>query len=89
VTGDAAAVVTASSTGKFLTRQEGLAVHEIICKPRYLTIARGDPKEVLEQTRSLFDPDNTPQLKAPTPKPQQLVIESHGGKASDKSNKPS
>src|SRR5580658_1392903 len=56
VTGDAAAVVTASSTGKFLTRQEGLAVHEIICKPRYLTIARGDPKEVLEQTRSLFDP---------------------------------
>jgi hypothetical protein len=75
VTGDSAAVVTASSTGKFLARDEGLAIHEIICKPRNLTIARGNPHVAVEQSRSLFEQDPIPMLKAPMPKPQQLVIE--------------
>ena len=75
VTGDSAAVVTASTTGKFLTRDEGLAIHEIICKPRNLTIARGKPAVALEQSRSLFEQDNVPRLRAAAPKPQQVVIE--------------
>jgi hypothetical protein len=77
VTGDTAAIVTASSTVKFLTRDEGFAVHEIICKPRNLTIARGNPTVALEQSRSLFDEKSAPQLKAVAPKPKQLTIESH------------
>jgi hypothetical protein len=77
VTGDSAAVVTASTTGKFLTRNEGLAVHEIICKPRNLTIARGTPAIAVEQTKSLFEDDASLRLKAAQPKLQraQLTIE--------------
>jgi hypothetical protein len=75
VTGDSAAVITASTTGKFLTRDQGLAVHEIICKPRNLTIARGKPTAALEQSRSLFEEDNAPRLKAAAPRSKQLVID--------------
>jgi hypothetical protein len=75
VTGDSAAVITASTTGKFLTRDEGLAIHEIICKPRNLTIARGKPVVALEQSRSLFEQDSAPRLKAAAPRSQQVVIE--------------
>lgn len=91
VTGDSAAVLTASTTGKFLTRDEGLAIHEIICKPRNLTIARGQPAVAVEQSRSLFEQDKTPRLKTATPKPQPLEIEGkevvHGNKES-KQEKP-
>lgn len=75
VTGDSAAVMTASTTGKFLTRDDGLAVHEIICKPRNLTIARGKPAVALEQSRTLFEQDAAPRLKAAAPRTQHLVIE--------------
>jgi hypothetical protein len=37
--GDCAAVLTASTTAKFLTK-EGVSINEILCKPRTLTIAR-------------------------------------------------
>jgi len=40
--GDCAAVMTACMTKKFLT-SEGISIHEILCKPRNLTIAR--PKQ--------------------------------------------
>jgi hypothetical protein len=77
VTGDSAAIITASTTSKFLTREEGLVVNEILCKPRNLTIARGAPEVAAEQSKSLFEQDAAPRLKAaaPKPKPKQLVIE--------------
>ena len=70
VTGDSAAVVTASTTSKFLTREYGFAIQEIICKPRNLTIARGKPAEAIEQSRSLFEQQGSLTLKAETPKSQ-------------------
>ena len=75
VTGDSASIITASNTSKFMTREQGLVINEIICKPRNMTIARGAPAVALEQSRSLFEQDSTPQLKAAAPKPQPLVIE--------------
>lgn len=72
VTGDSAAVITASTTGKFLSRESGIAVNEIICKPRNFTIARGKPETAVQSTRNLFD-DRLPQLKAPKPKSQELL----------------
>lgn len=73
VTGDSAAVITASTTSKFLNRDQGLAVNEIICKSRNMTIARGKPAVAVEQSKSLFDHNTTPQLKAAPPKRQQLI----------------
>ena len=72
ITGDCAAVVTASTSTKFLTRDEGLAINEIICKPRNLTIARNAPAAAVEQARSLFD-QAIPQLKAPAPNPRESL----------------
>lgn len=40
LSGDCAAVITASDTKRFLTNAEGLAVNEILCKPRVLDITR-------------------------------------------------
>ena len=42
MSGDCAALMTASTTTKFLT-SEGLCIHEILCKPRNFTIARRPP----------------------------------------------
>lgn len=44
ITGDCAAVVTVSTTEKFLSPECGLAINEILCKPRNLTIARRKPE---------------------------------------------
>jgi hypothetical protein len=71
VTGDSAAIVTASTTGKFLTREHGFAIHEIVCKARNLTIARGQSTEAVEQSKTLFE-QGTISLKAETPKPQLI-----------------
>jgi hypothetical protein len=40
ITGDTASIVTASTTQKFLTKEQGLVVNEILCKPRNLTLSR-------------------------------------------------
>jgi hypothetical protein len=40
ITGDTASVITASTTKKFLSKEGGLVVNEILCKPRNLTISR-------------------------------------------------
>jgi uncharacterized protein len=40
LTGDVAALVTASSSEKFLSKTEALVVNEILCKPRNLTISK-------------------------------------------------
>jgi hypothetical protein len=74
ITGDSAAIVTASTTAKFLTREEGLSINEIICKARHFTIARGLPTVAAEHSRSLFEEEDARlRLKAPVPKPNQLV----------------
>ena len=53
ISGDCAALVTASTTGKFLSRDGGLSINEIFCKPRNLTIARPiparSPSKVIER----------------------------------------
>jgi hypothetical protein len=55
VSGDFAVLVSAAPTSKFLSKDGGLAVHEIICKPRNLTIARrGAAPVVIEQSLPLF-----------------------------------
>lgn len=71
VTGDSAAIMTASTTSKFLSRADGLSINEIICKPRNLTIARGLPAAAVEQSGSLFEDE--PRLKAAPPTKQQLI----------------
>ena len=40
VSGDVAALVTASTTASFLNKEGGLSIQEIFCKPRKLTIVR-------------------------------------------------
>lgn len=40
IAGDTASIVTASTTRKFLTKEQGLVVNEILCKPRNLTLSR-------------------------------------------------
>lgn len=42
-TADTALVITASTTKLFLSKSSGLAVNEIICKPRNLTMTRPKP----------------------------------------------
>jgi hypothetical protein len=52
ISGDCAAILTASTTSKFLTK-DGISINEIFCKPRTLTIARPVPVPkpmVIEQT---------------------------------------
>lgn len=72
VTGDSAAIMTASNTSKFLTRDHGLSINEIICKARNLTIARGLPTAAVEHSGSLFEDDKL-RLKAAIPTKQQLI----------------
>jgi hypothetical protein len=55
VTGDVAAILTATTTDKFLSKTEGLVVNEILCKPRNLTITRKRPTQ---KQAVLFPGDN-------------------------------
>lgn len=54
VTGDCSAIVTASSTTHFLSVDSGLAVNEILCKPRILTIVRKSAKQPVQSSGELF-----------------------------------
>jgi hypothetical protein len=75
MTGDTAAIITASTSQKFLSKAEGLVVNEIICKARNLTLSRKPKKEtnvapvkVLEESIALANKTIT--LKAlPQPDP--------------------
>jgi len=73
VAGDCAAVMTASMTKDFLSRDRGLSINEILCKARKLTIARGSPAIAVEATRDLFDPTGAPLLRIAKSKPQELL----------------
>lgn len=55
ITGDSAAIITASTTKTFLSKESGLVVNEILCKARNLTIARGSQPKTPEPAASLFD----------------------------------
>src|SRR5260221_8569034 len=55
VTGDVAAVLTATTTERFLSKTEGIVVNEILCKPRNLTITR---KRTSQQQAQLFSKDD-------------------------------
>lgn len=55
VTGDIAAILTATNSEKFLSKTEGIVVNEILCKPRNLTITR---KRALREQAPLFPKDD-------------------------------
>jgi len=46
ISGDTAALVSATTTSKFLSESEGLVIHEIYCKPRNFTISREEVQPV-------------------------------------------
>lgn len=54
ITGDSAAVITASTTAKFLSVDEGLSINEILCKPRNFNIVRRQPPEPVQPSLELF-----------------------------------
>jgi hypothetical protein len=43
VTGDTAAIITATTTQKFVSKADGLVINEILCKARNFTISRTEP----------------------------------------------
>jgi hypothetical protein len=57
MSGDCAAVMTASMSKKFLT-PEGLSIHEILCKPRNLTIARPKQSPWPPVAQEVLPPEN-------------------------------
>jgi len=51
--GDTAGLFTASPTKRYLSPQHGLAVQEIFCKPRRLTVSRPKPMIVAPETKTI------------------------------------
>ncbi len=66
ITGDCAALVTASNTTKFLTYDEGLSINEILCKPRNLSITRTRAKKPIKTSGELFPEKREIKLLPPT-----------------------
>jgi hypothetical protein len=62
ITGDCAAVITASNTERCFSVDAGLVISEIICKPRVLTIARTKKSSPAVQEPILFG--QTPEVPA-------------------------
>jgi hypothetical protein len=58
MTGDCAALVTASTTAKFLT-PEGMSIKEIFCKPRNLTIAKPTALGTVQPTQQVLEGSTT------------------------------
>ncbi len=65
VSGDCAALVTASTTEKFLSPREGLAINEILCKPRNLSLTRKPPAKKVERVSGELFVDKVPKLLPP------------------------
>jgi hypothetical protein len=66
ITGDSAAIVTAATTTQFLAKVGGLAINEILCKPRNLTLAR--------KTLQLQPPENGVGPRGITSKASKTVL---------------
>ena len=62
ITGDTASVVSASTTEKFLSKQGGLIINEILCKPRNLTLSRAKTPKVLDAAVRPFDEKALPKV---------------------------
>ncbi|MGA3128145.1 MAG: hypothetical protein ABSD13_15695 [Candidatus Korobacteraceae bacterium] len=70
ITGDCAALVTASTSNRFLSGDDGLVVNEILCKPRNLNLARRYSPKVISQPLLFGGPvdlkvRNVPELQEP------------------------
>jgi hypothetical protein len=87
IAGDTAAVMTASTTRGFLSRESGFSINEILCKARKLTIARGAPAKAVEQTKNLFEQIPTPLLKAAPAQQPTLIGKGEVLHASEKTKK--
>lgn len=66
ISGDCAALMTASNTAKFLSAQEGLSINEILCKPRNLSITRTSKKRPVQSSGELFPAGKEIKLLPPT-----------------------
>ena len=66
VTGDCAALVTASNTTKFLSGEDGLSINEILCKPRNLSITRKPARQPAKSSGELFPMGKEIKLLPPT-----------------------
>jgi hypothetical protein len=65
MSGDCAALVTASTTARFLSIDKGLSINEILCKPRNLSITRRPPKQPRQVSGELFPPEKAIKLLPP------------------------
>jgi hypothetical protein len=54
ITGDCAALMTASNTARFLSADGGLEINEILCKPRNLSRTRKPAKQTVKTSGELF-----------------------------------
>ena len=68
--GDCAALMTASTTPKFLSK-EGISINEIFCKPRNLTIARPVPAPPKKEPMVIEQKLGNAEL-SPLPQPHAL-----------------
>jgi hypothetical protein len=66
MSGDCAAVVTASNTAKFLSSDRGLSINEILCKPKNLSIVRKTVQKTSPTTGELFPAGKEIKLLPPT-----------------------
>jgi hypothetical protein len=66
MTGDCAALMTASSTAKFLSADGGLSINEILCKPRNLSLTRRLMRQPKQLSGELFPADKEIKLLPPT-----------------------
>jgi hypothetical protein len=77
VSGDFAAVITASTTKLFLTKENGLVVNEILCKPRNLTRVRKQNSDVDASSGQLFESKQNTIEMTKTKGPAKLDSPSH------------
>jgi hypothetical protein len=66
ISGDCAALVTASTTARFLSTDNGLSINEILCKPRNLSLTRRPAKQPKQLSGELFPSEKEIKLLPPT-----------------------
>ena len=65
ISGDCAALVTASNTAKFLSPDGGLSINEILCKPKNLSLMRRVVQQPKQITGELFPTEKEVKLLPP------------------------
>ena len=66
ITGDCAAIITASNSARFLSRDGGMSINEILCKPRNLSITRKPSRPPVKVSGELFPAEKEIKLLPPT-----------------------